>query len=295
MKLLVTAIVLPLLYAACYGQIQVQPGSKTPPLGKDTLCFRYVFFAQDTLTYRIETADSVLIFGAQPLIKKRVERIRVVCDSVTSSGNYVLKTTLIYVSEKQFANGDTTERITHPWLGRTISITIDSLGKRIAAQTLEQRVSPSPGGVFAPILFASLGESCGRQNQSWITQDTFSVVENGFPAPAVSVMNLWRVIDNVDTLNGRYAQLQYTQNALGTAVVPVDAGGSPLTTRAVINAYGKYSFDRVRHVPFHLFATAEVKLEFLFGADVAQKGTHLISTNFHLEEIRSTKSNRTLP
>jgi hypothetical protein len=295
MKLLMLATVVVLGSAWANAQMQIMPGSKTPPLGNDTLCFRYTFNKNDTLIYRVESADSVLLHGEKPLVKKRLERVRIVCDSVTSNGLYALSLIVTELTEQQYVMKDTTYRSVHPWLGRKVEILIDSLGTRMSATTSSEIISPSPGGVFAPILIAPLGGSCGRQNQSWISQDTLSLVENGFPAPAISIMNLWRVLDNVDTLGSSYSQIQYTQNGLGSAVVPVSSTRKPVLVRAVINAYGKYSFDKSRNVPYHLFATSELKIEYLVGEDTAQQGRHLIHTNYHLEELRSSTPKRSLP
>lgn len=295
MKLLLLAFVVVLGSAMSHAQMKVMPGSKTPPLGHDTLCFRYTFFANDTLIYRVEGADSVLLFGEKPLIKRRLERIRLVCDSITADGHYALSLTLMQVEEQQFSTSETTNRNTHPWLGRVVYLTVDSLGKRVSNRTQIQSVCPSPGGTFAPILILPMGESCGRQNQSWISQDTLSLVENGFPAPVVAVMNLWRVIDNVDTLGRRYTQIQYTQNGLGTAVVPSSNAKNQIVVHTVINAYGKYSFDTSRDIPYHLFATSELKVDFLMNGESAQTGRHLISTNYHLETLKSSVPNRSLP
>ena len=49
---------------------------------KDTLCHKYNFSVGDTLEYRIESGDSIVVNWDSPLTKERFERIRIVCESV---------------------------------------------------------------------------------------------------------------------------------------------------------------------------------------------------------------------
>ena len=150
----------------------------------------------------------------------------------------------------------------------------------------------APGGAFQPLILPTLGESCGVQNQSWIVEDTTVLVENGVPEPVFSHQTLWRVVDNVDTLDQTFSQIQYTQTALGS--LAMKSSETAFELFAVIAGYGKLSFSESAGVPYHVFLTSHDRLEITSPSGGVRKGTHKLASHVRLREIRAKSPSRSL-
>ncbi|MBU3741435.1 MAG: hypothetical protein FGM24_04025 [Candidatus Kapabacteria bacterium] len=294
LRLSVLAVVLCGSVWTATGQIVPQKGYRTLPLGKDTLCFRYRFVAGDSLLYKVEAHDSIVFSKTEAYAKERFEWVTIICDSVTADGLYHLRYQVLATREMTIAHPskDTAVRESSPWTGRSAHLVIDSLGRRIRTYVDDPaKAAITLGGSFQPLLLPVLDTSCGRQNQSWVVDDTTQWVENGNPAPLVRFQSLVRVIDKADTLGMRFHQLQYTQSGIGRMVVPETPQTAAMTLDATINAYGKLSIETSRQVPYHLFATSENKINVSSGGR-AKEGRHLISMHYHLMQINSADPTR---
>lgn len=272
------------------AQIQLQEGYQPARLGNDTLCFRYRFELGDTLVYDIEARDSIWVQGEGGMLKVRRSRVLIICDSASRNG-FWLRQIMTSSSERQSTADTTSERDTHPWVNRVVTLIIDTLGTRSYASVVRPDVlAMHPGGPFSPLLLPPLGESCGRQNQSWIAEDTLELTDNGVPPSVISHLTLWRVLDKVDTLSRRFRQLQYSTTARGSHKVATD--GMAMTTVATINAYGKLSFDDLLNVPYHVFATSENKLDIELKNGSKRDAMQKTSTDAQLLELRSKNPDR---
>ncbi len=288
-SLLLSAL-LALIALSATAQIQVQKGFELPPLGADTLCFRYHFVPGDTLIYTVDAADSITFPGDPVLLKVRREVVSVICDSA-SADRYALRFTVRNSVEKQTTGTDSTERSGGPWIGREAFLTIDSLGNRLDVRVDDDRQAAlAPGGAFQPLLLPTLGQSCGVQNQSWMVEDTTLMVENGVPEPVFAHITLWRVIDTLDTLDRSFRQIQYTQTALGR--VQIASPRINVDMQAVIASFGKLTIDTELMVPYHLFATSEDRLEIMTPNGDVKEGKHQVSMHYQLREIRSPDPGR---
>jgi len=280
-----------LITGHAFGQISVDKQFKTLPLGKDTLCFRYSFNVGDTLAYVVESMDTVDMPPQQLLTKTRTELVLVFCDSVHGNNFYRLRYRLQTAKEMQRTDKDSTQRNGSPWVGREVIVDIDTLGNRILTGVDDpQKVSVAPGGAFQPLLLPTLGQSCGRQNESWIVEDTARLVENGSPGATFDHKTLWRVVDNADTLGRRFAQLQYTQTALGW--LRVQSKDMNLQLDAKIAAFGKMSFDSQWKVPYHVFASSENRISVLSADGRVSSGKHRVTLHAQLVELRSSDPTR---
>lgn len=273
------------------AQMNIVEGADARILGNDTLCFQYTFLAGDTLRYEVVARDSVVVDGQPSFIKTRIEKMLVVCDSVSTLGNYYLHFILADITEKHIASGDTTTRTSHPWKGRKPSIVINNVGKRIETRSDQPEIgSMSAGGAFPPLLVPILDTSCGRQNQSWLSVDTLFAVENGYPVPVLFQQNYWRVLDFVDTLGCKAQQIQYTQTGIGTAAIAT--GSVLLESTNILAGYGRCTFDRSRNVIIHQFATVENKFTIKMGGGREVKGKRFITENATLLSLISTNPRR---
>lgn len=275
------------------AQVYPQKGYQPLPLGKDTICFRYRFAVGDTLFYHVTSLDSVKSSRATPLVKDRSERLMVWCDSVDKGRSiYRLHQRLISVKSVEWTSDtNRTTRTTSPWVGRTATLVIDSLGRRLAAFVDDSgHIALGPGGALQPWVIVDLGQSCGRVNESWLRNDSTLIPENGAPEPAYRYSSLFRVLGTIDTLGKKFDQVQYAQTGIGS--LEVEATGARMEYVGTLNSYGKLSVDRTWHVLYHLFATAEIKYTITVGNGQKDEGKHLILMNYALDEIRSRDPRR---
>lgn len=287
------ALLLFLVPITVTAQISVESGFKTLPLGPDTLCFRYAFERGDTLVYSVDAHDSITFVGQPPLLKLRTELVTIICDSVTKGELYHLRVTLRKSIEKQTTGKDSSQKQGSPWVGRTAYLVIDTLGNRLVTRPDDTtKAALTPGGAFQPLLLPTLGTSCGRQNQSWMVEDTTLMVENGVPEPAFAHATLWRVLDDADTLGRNFKQIQYTQTALASLTMTSEKVN--MKTEAVIASFGKLSLDSELRIPYHLYATSQNTLVIKFPNGREVKGKHHTSSHAHLLDVRSANPKRRL-
>jgi len=288
-------ILLALSLVPATAQFSIAPGSKTPLVGKDTLCFAYEFAAGDTCVFLTEAVDSVIFPGSPTVLKERQEETIVVCDSVVSDTVFFLTMWLSAAHEAQRTTGstDTTMRTSFPWVNRRTHLVITRSGKRLRVYTEQPtRAATTPGGIFRPLLLPPLGGDCARQYQSWQHIDTVMFAENAVPEPIAFTNALYRVLDFVDSALIRYRQIQYTQTSIGS--YDLQQGGVDVNLHAVINSYGKMTFDPVRLLPVHHAATSEQKITIKRIGQQDTGGRHLLLMHTRLVELRSLLSRRTL-
>lgn len=281
--LLSTLLVL-LLVSTAQSQITIGQGYNPPKLGKDTLCFRYLFVPGDSLVYFTEAIDSVVFPGDPQIVKRRREVMAVICDSTEADSLFYLRIRFLAADERQASStGDTTYRETFPWVQRWTSIVMDAHGRRRKVMADNDRLAAvTPGGVFRSLLFPTFGaQRCGRQNESWLSMDTTLYAENSVPEPAVAHTSLFRVLDYADTIGKRFAQIQYTQTSLGR--VDMRPLGTKMIVDGTINAYGKCSFDTTTWVPFHHASTSEQKLTIRREGQPDKEGKY--STLMHMKLV----------
>lgn len=291
----VVVLLLIVCATATQAQFQIAPGGTPRPLGKDTICFRYDLRAGDTLIYDMQAFDSIAVDKAigESFRKQRVERVRVVCDSVSRTGVMFLTRQLLATREENYRLAppyDTTRRANHPWTSRTHRVAIDTLGHRVSVSMHdERRGGVSPGGLFHPQLFPILDTSCGRQNQTWLAIDTVVLVENASPSPVLVQQNYWRVVDVLDTLGRGVKRIQYTQSGTGA----FEVAGSDVDGRvtSILASFGVCTFDRVLNVLLHQYVTSEIKFTMTTAGREAQ-GKHYVTAQYSLRSLRSRDAKR---
>ncbi len=272
------------------GQMQIRPGGKPIILGKDTICYRYRFAAADTLLYRIESRDSIIVPGFDPMEKWRIEGLRIVCDSV-SGDIYHLTLRIEAFRERQWRGTDSSERTSHPWMRRVMRLSIDSLGRRLSARIDDaSRAMASPGGLYQALRLPIIDTSCGRQQQSWISNDTIVVPENGIPAPEIRQHALWRVGDLLDTLGRKASWIQYTLTGFGGVDVPDTTLN--VTSVGSIAEYGRLVMDRGLEIPLSSSVIQQVRFRLQSGQSRNTEGRHHVTSTMSLLELRSPEPAR---
>ncbi len=284
MMRLATLVLLIAMGTTAHAQFNIMPGGQPRPLGKDTLCVRYDLRAGDTLVYRVDAQDSVNVENGQRFYKVRTERVRIVCDSVGSTGTMHLSLRLLSATERNIMGKDTTTRTTHPWVGRTHHVSIDALGHRSNERSDNDSLAGiAPGSTMQPLLLPIIDTSCGVQNQTWLAQDTVILVENAVPNPVLAQQVYWRMLEKADTLGRSVNRIQYTQTGIGSVVLKTKDLSMDATT--TVAGYGRISFDRKLNVILHQFATVENKFTMQLPNDIRVRGKHLISQMVTLESL----------
>jgi hypothetical protein len=273
------------------AQMRIMPGGKKIVLGKDTLCFRYHFAVGDTLVYSLESRDSIDIERRGILAKSRSEKFQIVCDSALG-GRYTLSMTTLRASEYQANTQDTVFRPGHPWVGRVVTMVIDSLGHRIDQRSGSSLAAMCPGGAFQPLRLPILDSSCGRQNQSWLSEDTVSYSENAVPFPVMNQQVLWRVGDYLDTLGRATKWIMYSLTGFG--FVDMTASQLAMQTTSKVAESGRIVFDRSLQVP--LIATIQqdnrFTVESASGSRPKTSGKHLMVVTMELDRLSSKDPSR---
>ncbi|MEY3386151.1 MAG: hypothetical protein RIR53_962 [Bacteroidota bacterium] len=272
------------------AQMQIRPGGRQIVLGTDTICYRYRFAPADTLLYRIESRDSIMVPSFDDVEKWRQEGLRIVCDSVVND-LYHLTLRLEAYSERQRSGKDSSERRSHPWMQRTMRLVIDSLGRRLQASVDDSsRAMAAPGGLFQALRLPIIDTSCGRQQQSWISSDTIIVPENGVPAPEIRQQVFWRVGDRFDTLGRAASWIQYTLTAFGGVDVP-DAKLN-VTSVGSVAEYCRLVLDRGLGVPLSSAIIQQVRFKIQSGRSRSTDGRHHTTSTMSLVELRSPDPSR---
>lgn len=281
--------------ATAHAQFRIAPGGTPRPLGKDTTCFRYVFQAGDTLTYDMQAFDSVAIDKSvgESFRKQRAERIRVICDSVSSDGIMYLSRQIMTAREENYRLAfpfDTTRRTGHPWTSRVHHVGIDSMGhRRYVSMHDESRGGVSPGGLFHPQLFPIIDTSCGRQNQTWLSIDSVLLVENASPSPVLVQQNYWRVVGAIDTLGRKVKRIQFTQSGTGAYEVASKVLDGRVTS--VLASFGVCTFDQMFNVMLHQYVTSEIKFTMVVsGKEIP--GKHYVTAQYSLRSLQGRDRSR---
>lgn len=257
----------------------------------DTLNLNLKFYPKDTLYYRVVTWDSIIIDSDEPLLKQRVELIRLTCDSLTNSGLMYLSQELIeFRAEESSGNGEKSIRNSCGWLGRKSTIIIDSMGKRHSQYySDDSKISIAPGGVFMPHLIFEIKGGNKVMNESWLVNSSDTLVENSYPPSILSYTSLMRISQRIDTLGYLNSEIMYIRTGSGSFHFELN-DENKITNSVVINSSGLLRISELEHIPVHLFVTMEQKLTIYQKDNSTIPGKHFIQTDYYLEDfIKSPK------
>lgn len=245
--------------------------------------YKILFFKGDTVTYRVEAHDSIIVDFNDALVKTRFEMYRVICDSVSRNGLFHLRITLVnYIADEWKRRIPPVRRTTHPWIGRDVFLTIDSLGRRYSTGIDDTTIySMSPGGAFQAQLFVPFGDTYKFINESWNVNTLDTLAENGLPFPIVRRSFLFRGEHPIDTLG--HASIRFRYITTGTGAVTVIANETKLRTDAVLNGGGNMILSTKDYIPVHHFSNIEQKMNIKYPDGTEMPVWHYNSTDFTLD------------
>lgn len=225
---------------------------------KDTICYKYSFFAGDTLYFKSSALDSIVIDFQPALTKIRHERVKMWCDSTIGDTAYHISIQMLSAtSREKVLNNDTiVERFEHPWINKIVSIVIDSTGKRLDYKFGHiKNAVIAPGTAFQPVLLMVLGESCHKENSTWLVKDTYGMPENGTPMPIIAQSSLMRAEKYLDTLGRNCKSLRFTSTAQTIYKVEADEAYANISSRK--NFAGYLRLDSALNLPINLWCSSQ--------------------------------------
>lgn len=261
---------------------------KKDTVKKDTFNFYYNFYPKDTIYYKVETLDSTAFNFDVPLIKDKVEILRVICDSVIAGKYYLNFTTTQLLENDRKGSEKSDTRTTHPWLGRKAFIVIDSLGTRFSS-TVEDSNSAviAPSGPFGPTLLPPLKETQKVKEETWLNTTMLDLPEYGNPIPLIRQTYLFHFKEMRDTLEKRNFYYEYIATGQGSVGLSMEDNKIRLTN--VLNGHGRVFLDTLELIPTFFFNTQEQKLVYTSG-EKRKQGYHYTNTFFTLQKLIRNKT-----
>lgn len=228
---------------------------------QDTICFKYHFLPKDTLIYKLEALDSISTLESEPFFRQRTEYIMVIIDSIDNFSNYYLKyETIEYRSKEWVLNGDTIQRSKSNHIGRKSLIIIDSLGNRLASKNLNHDAAlTNPGGLFQPILFFPLVETCKKQMQTWLIRTSDTLVENAFPPAILNSTSLMKISKIEKNETDTTILITFVRTGKGFYAIANNELDVELTS--VTNSYGELTLSLTRDLPIKYNMSQELKVK----------------------------------
>jgi len=282
--ILLSVLISPLVL---FSQIELNLNEDSGPITEKKICYSYSFSKGDTLEYLVYAFDSITFPEQADVLKARKENFQIICDSVSSTGNFFLRHTLLSVEIFETTKGTGTLTTTkHPWIGKDATIEIDSLGKRYSWKLGDSsKAVMSPGGAFQSVLFFPIKDHCVRENSSWLVEAEDYYPENGLPVSNCNYASLFRTLPEIDTLGFKCNRLQYAKT--GKSSVELRQIGTKTSIFVVSNSFGKLAISKSLKVPIHFFSTIEQKLQIIndTNPNTIITGKHHITSNVSLVRL----------
>ncbi|MCS7169461.1 MAG: hypothetical protein NZ949_02435, partial [Candidatus Kapabacteria bacterium] len=248
------------------------------PILPDTVCLRYRFQPGDTLIYRVEAQDSILIYGQPPLVRERYETLVLICDSVGADGSFWLRMVPTEFLARERMDTLQSLRPLSPCQRRPVVLRVDTLGARLTGHAPENAVV-CPGGILQ-LPFLQPLHGCVRVHESWLVQDSLELWENGTPAPRLSRTALLRAFPPKDTLGHHCTEVRHTTTGIGWYIQD-----EALSVRGVVNSFGRLLLSAAG-IPIWAFTTQEIRLSLTMGTQ-QHEGFHYLNVWYRLQERRA--------
>lgn len=253
---------------------------------KDTVCYKYSFFPGDTLYFQAVALDSIVIDTDTALTKIRHEQVRIWCDSIVSDTAFHISIQMLAAKSrgKVLDNDTIVERLEHPWVNKIVSIVIDSTGRRIDYKFghLKKAVA-APGGTFQPLLLIELGESCHKENSTWLVKDTYGMPENGVPMPIIAQSSLMRAEKSLDTLGRFCKSVRFTSTAQAIYKVENEEAFVNISSRK--NFAGYLRLDANLDLPVNMWCSSQDVLTIKNKDESETRGWIYSQVEFTLEKM----------
>ena len=265
-------------------QAQEKPEQNAYPL-------RYDFSEGESVTYRVLSFDSLVIWDIDPrvVIRERVERITYRCDTILPEGYGMTMILEDVVVRERVDTLPWAMKTEHPWVGRPIRFLMNEDGKRIRLRDTMNSPGSMPGAPFQALVIPHLG---GADTVSPGAGSVFDrsmwLLDNVYPPVQWNGGGLRKILGVGDTLEHHTIAVELS--ATGQVwYTPPTIGKEKLTTHIVVNGSGKYWISLDAGYPVtgehQLIGNITFKNE---GTEEERTGRQIISMVFSLDDLSTT-------
>lgn len=277
---------------AAFSSAAAQPSgsaaaaSKGDGLPPGSYVLRYKFSRGESVTYRVLSYDSIVIWDAEPrvLIRQRAEQVTYRCDTVLPDGYGMTATLDQAVVRERLDSLPWTIRTEHQLVGQPIRFLMKEDGERVRLRETPAVGGSMPGAPFQPLLIPHLGGvdtvSAGAgsvfEREMWL-------LDNVYPPVMWQGGGMRKILGTADTL-GRHTLVVELSEVGQVWYTPPTTTGDTLITHTRLNGGGRYwlAFDEgypltgeyqlVGNITFTNSATGKERL-----------GRHTISMEFQVD------------
>lgn len=258
----------------------------------DTIDLIYGFDVGESVTYRVVTNDTLVLYGANTVMQA-AERSYVVsytCDSLVYDGYIMTMRYGGYVAREWRDSLPTVTRTSHPWTERSYTFLMTPDGRRVRLLNSIDVSSAAPAGPFQPLLLPYIGDRWTYVGSSQAFDIAHWLIDNVAPAVLSTGTTFRAVTGRQDILGLATIGISITDAA--RAKYEPDDGRS---TSAIINSESHYWFSPLLGFPVAGELVTMNKLEMRARDGAEAEGRQIIHTTFGMidgadEALRDTSS-----
>ena len=255
---------------------------------------RYDFSPGESVTYRVISFDSLVIWDADPhtLVRQRVERVTYYCDTVLPEGYGMVMFLEDVVVRERVDTLPWAMKTEHPWVGKPIYFLMAEDGQRIRLRDTLDVPGSMPGAPFQPLLIPHLGgvDTVSPGAGSVFDRDMW-LLDNVYPPVKWQGGGLRRILGIADTLGHKNMIVELSETGQVWYTPPV-LGTDTLVTHTVLNGGGKYWISLDAGYPvmgeYQLMGNITFKRKKPDGEEDQRTGRQIISMMYSIDDLSST-------
>lgn len=257
----------------------------------DAASLRYDFTQGESVTYRVLSYDSLMIWAEEPklLIRHRVERITYRCDTILPDGYGMTMTLNDVIVRERFDTMPWITRTLHPWTGQSIRFLMARDGMRIRLRDTLDAPGVMPGAPFQQLLLPHFGatDSLGIDETSVFDREMW-LLENAYPPVLWKGGVMRKYLGAIDTLGQETVVIQLNETGQLWYMPPALADGrTPLSIHTRLNGACDYYFAPGLGYP--VAGAGYIIGDLTFGApdetDTPTQGRQIISMEFAVDQL----------
>ncbi|MGE3802351.1 MAG: hypothetical protein AB7H80_15150 [Candidatus Kapaibacterium sp.] len=255
---------------------------------------RYNFTQGESVTYRVISLDSLVIWDVDPrtVIRQRVERITYRCDTILPEGYGMTMILEDVVVRERVDSLPWSMKTEHPWVGQPIRFLMGVDGNRLRLRDTLAYPGSMPGAPFQPMVIPHLGgvDTVSPGAGSIFDRDMW-LLDNVYPPVKWQGGGLRKIRGVGDTL-GHHAIVVELSETGQVWYSPPYTGKNSLTTHTVVNGSGTYWISLDAGYPVagdhQLIGNITFTSTRPDGTEEERSGRQIISMIFSLDDLSST-------
>jgi hypothetical protein len=259
--------------------------------GSGAAALRYDFTQGESVTYRVLSYDSLMIWAEEPkiLIRHRVERITYRCDTILPDGFGMTMTLNDVIVREKFDTLPWVTRTVHPWSGQSIRFLMAPDGMRLRLRDTLSAPGVMPGAPFQPLLLPHFGgtDSVGYDVSSVFDREMW-LLENAYPPVLWKGAVMRKYLGGRDTLGQETVAIQLNETGQLWYMPPtLEDGRTPLSIHTRLNGACDYLF--APDLGYPVAGSGYVIGDLTFGSpdetDDPMQGRQIISMEFAVDQL----------